>query len=147
MKIGLSYSRCVRDIVEGKVDIADVLVIIARTDFDPHDDEQWQGIWEGYAGGSNRGSMIRMFSGSNPEWASSDHTEEEFRNVSKDLWNFGKLHQPRKFGAHPRRLPHYWLETVLTSEELDTNPAAKRAFEQFQIVAGLTNVRFDKEFE
>ena len=41
MKIGLSYSRCVRDIVEGKVDMADVLVIIARTDFDPHNDEQW----------------------------------------------------------------------------------------------------------
>ena len=40
MKIGLSYSRCVRDIVEGKVDIADVLVIIARTDFDPRDDAQ-----------------------------------------------------------------------------------------------------------
>ena len=32
MKIGLSYSRCVRDIVEGRVDIDDVLVIIARTD-------------------------------------------------------------------------------------------------------------------
>ena len=44
MKIGLSYSRCVRDIVEGKVDIADVLVIIARTDFDPNNDEQWQDV-------------------------------------------------------------------------------------------------------
>jgi hypothetical protein len=40
MKIGLSYSRCVKDIVDGVVDIADVLVIIARTDFDPHDDAQ-----------------------------------------------------------------------------------------------------------
>ncbi len=34
MKIGLSYSRCVRDIVDGRVDIDDVLIIIARTDFD-----------------------------------------------------------------------------------------------------------------
>ena len=41
MKIGLSYSRCVRDIVDGKVDINDVLVIIARTNFDPRDDDQW----------------------------------------------------------------------------------------------------------
>ena len=41
MKIGLSYSRCVRDIVDGTVDIEDVLLIIARTDFDPHDDDQW----------------------------------------------------------------------------------------------------------
>ena len=38
MKIGLSYSRCVRDIVDGVVDIDDVLIIIARTNFDPHYD-------------------------------------------------------------------------------------------------------------
>lgn len=138
MKIGLSYSRCVRDIVEGRVDINDVLVIVARTDFDPHDDQQWQGIWQGYAGGSNRGSMIRMFSGSNPEWASSDHTEEDFRNVSRDLWNLGKLHQPRKFGAHPRRLPYYWLETIVSDQELETSPAVKDAWEKFQMVSGLS---------
>jgi len=45
MKIGLSYSRCILDIVEGRVDIEDVLVLITRTDFDPRDDVQWTGIW------------------------------------------------------------------------------------------------------
>jgi hypothetical protein len=139
MKIGLSYSRCVRDIVEGKVDIADVLVIIARTDFDPNNDEQWKGIWEGYAGGSNR-SMIRMFAGSNPEWSSyGDEDEDLFRSVSIELYDSGKLHQPRKFGAYPRRLPYYWLNTFLPDNELDNNPAAKKAFEKFQMLAGLTN--------
>ena len=39
MKVGLSYSRCVRDIIDGKVDYDDVLVIIARTNFDPHNDD------------------------------------------------------------------------------------------------------------
>ena len=147
MKIGLSYSRCVRDIVEGKVDINDVLVIIARTDFDPRDDKQWQGIWQGYAGGSNPGSMVRgLFSGSNPEWHGyGDEDEDRFRSVSIELYEMGKLHQPRQFGAHPRRMPYYWLETVLPSDELENNPAAKRAFEQFQIVAGLTNTKLDKE--
>jgi len=140
MKIGLSYSRCVRDIVEGKVDIADVLVIVARTDFDPNNDQQWKGIWEGYAGGSNRGSMIRMFAGSNPEWgAYGDEDEDLFRSVSIELWESGKLHQPRQFGAHPRRMPYYWLETFLPDNELDANPAAKKAFEKFQMIAGLTN--------
>ena len=140
MKIGLSYSRCVRDIVEGKVDIADVLVIIARTDFDPRDNDQWQSIWQGYAGGSNRGSMIRMFGGSNPEWSSySDEDEDLFRSVSIELWESGKLHQPRKFGAHPRRMPYYWLETFLPDNELDRNPAAKLAFEKFQMIAGLAS--------
>ena len=104
MKIGLSYSRCVRDIVDGVVDIADVLVIISRTDFDPHDNEQWQGIWQGY---HQRGGW------SNPEWGHyAEEDEDRFRSVSIELWESGKLHQPRKFGAHPRRRPEIWLEAV-----------------------------------
>ena len=55
MKIGLSFSRCVRDIVDGVVDIDDVLVVIARTDFDPTDDTQWRSIWNGYGGGHTGG--------------------------------------------------------------------------------------------
>jgi hypothetical protein len=146
MKIGLSYSRCIRDIVEGTVDIEDVLVIIARTDFDPHDDKQWQGIWQGYGGGS-KGSMIRGFfsGGSNPEWAGyGDDDEDLFRSATIELWEQGKFHQPRKFGAHPRRMPYYWLETVLPSSELDNNPAAKMAWEKFQTIAGLSNVKLDE---
>lgn len=38
MKVGTSLSRCVRDIYEDVVDIDDVLVIVARTDFDPEND-------------------------------------------------------------------------------------------------------------
>ncbi len=135
MKIGLSYSRCIRDIVDGNVNIDDVLVVITRTDFDPHNDEEWQSIWEGYGGGRTVGSLW-----SNPEWAGyGNEDEDKFRSVSIELWETGKLHQPRKFGAHPRRLPYYWLETFLPDNELDNNPAAKKAFEKFQIVAGLVN--------
>ena len=138
MKIGLSYSRCVRDIVEGKVDIGEVLVIVARTDFDPHNDEQWAGIWSGYAGGSNRGSMIRMFGGTNPEWSAyGDEDEVRFRTVSCDLYDMGKLHQPRQFGAHPRRRPYYWLETIVPADEMASSPAVKDAWEKFQMVSGL----------
>jgi hypothetical protein len=147
MKIGLSYSRCVRDIVDGVVDIDDVLVVIARTDFDPHDDDQWSGIWEGYAGGSNRGSMIRMFSGSNPEWSAyGDEDEDRFRSVSIELWETGKLHQPRKFGAHPSRRPEIWLEAVLPNSELEKNPSAKLAWDKFQTIAGLSNVELDDKY-
>lgn len=148
MKIGLSYSRCVRDIVEGKVDIEDVLVIITRTDFDPHDDKQWKSIWQGYAGGTDANLMRGFFSGSNPEWAGyTDEDEDLFRSVSIELWETGKLHQPRKFGAHPRRRPEIWLETVLPSEELEKNPAAKMAWDKFQTVASLTNVNLDKDYQ
>jgi hypothetical protein len=148
MKIGLSYSRCVRDIVDGTVDINDVLVIIARTDFDPHDAEQWQGIWQGYAGGSDSNLMRGFFGGSNPEWAGySDEDEDLFRSVSIELMETGKLHQPRKFGAHPKRRPEIWLETVLPDTELEKNPAAKIAWDKFQTVAGLTNVNLDKDYK
>jgi hypothetical protein len=146
MKIGLSYSRCVRDIVDGKVDIDDVLVLITRTDFDPRDDDQWQGIWIGYGGGTNNAYSRGFFSGSNPEWAGY-HDEDQFRSVSIELWESGKLHQPRKFGAHPRRRPEIWLEAVLPSSELENNQAAKKAWDTFQTIAGLTNVTLDKDYD
>jgi len=143
MKIGLSYSRCIKDIVDGKVDIDDVLILITRTDFDPHNDAQWTGIWQGYGGGQTFGSPF-----SNPEWI--DHPvedESKFREVSIKLYDSGKMHQPRQFGARPQRRPEIWLETVLPSSELITNPAAKKAWETFQIVAGLTNTTLDKEYK
>ena len=133
MKIGLSYSRCVRDIVDGVVDISDVLVVVSRTDFDPNNDEQWAGIWEGY-----------HFD--NPEWYTySDEDESRFREVSVSLWQMGKLHQPRKFGARPQRMPYYWLEVGLSSHDIDSNPAVKKAWEQFQILAGLSNTTTVKD--
>jgi hypothetical protein len=148
MKIGLSYSRCIRDIVDGVVDIDDVLVVIARTDFDPHDDEQWNGIWEGYAGGSAPQTMRGIFGGSNPEWyGTTDEDEDRYRSVSIELWETGKFHQPRKFGAHPRRRPEIWLEAVLPNEELEKNPAAKMAWDKFQTIAGLSNVELDKKYQ
>jgi len=141
MKIGLSYSRCILDIVEGRVDMEDVLVLITRTDFDPRDDKQWQGIWEGYCLGGL----------SNPEWGHYDFNsrddEDKFRSVSTMLYTDGKMHQPRQFGAHPRRRPEFWLETVLPSEELDRNPTAKKAWEKFQTVASLTNVNLDDTYQ
>ena len=144
MKIGLSYSRCVRDIVDGKVNIDDVLVLITRTDFDPHDDEQWKGIWEGYGGG-NGGALSFM---SNPEWgAYPAEDEDQFRSVSIELWETGKLHQPRKFGAHPTRRPEIWLEAVLPNSELEANPAAKMAWDKFQTIASLSSVKLDDKYQ
>lgn len=137
MKIGLSYSRCVRDIYEGKVALEDVLIIISRTDFDPNDDDQWKGIWIGYTYGGM----------SNPEWSTHNDKELEFRNISQHLYNDGKLHQPRKFGANPARRREIWLEAVLPSSELDNNPTAKIAWDKFQTVAGLANVELDDKYQ
>ena len=138
MKIGLSYSRCVRDIVDGVIDIADVLVIIARTDFDPNDDKQWEGIWAGYHD---------AYGMSNPEWFNyPPQDEDRFRSVSIELWETGRLHQPRKFGAYPKRVPYYWLEAVPTVEDIDKNPTLKKSWEQFQVVSGLSGKVNTKNF-
>ena len=132
MKIGLSLSRCVRDIVEGRANIEDVLVLITRTDFDPMVEKQWQSIWAGYTN-------------INPEWYGLD--ENAVKAVVMQLWDEGKIHQPRKFGAYPRRRPEYWLETVLPESELERNPAAKDAWDRFQVVAGLANIGVDREYQ
>jgi len=141
MKIGLSYSRCVRDIVEGRVAMEDVLVLITRTDFDPRDDGQWAGIWDGYT----LGGM------SNAEWGNYDFNskddEDKFRSVSIMLYTDGKMHQPRQFGVRPARRPEIWLEAVLPNSELDANPAAKMAWEKFQTIASLSSVTLDDKYQ
>jgi len=130
MLVGFSYSRCVKDIVNGVIDIDSVLVVISRTNFDPHDNKEWDTVWRVYRYGEN------------PEWHDcKDEDEDRFRSVSIELIETGKLHQPRQFGAHPIRRHETWLELVLPNSELTKNPAAKAAWEQFQIIAELTNVK------
>ena len=139
MKIGLSYSRCIRDIVDGKVDISDVIVIITRTDFDAYNDQQWKSIWEGYGGGHEAKGSIW----SRREWDGYEN-EQAFRDVTLELYRTGRMHQPRQFGTNPMRLSYYWLETILPQSELDRNPMVKDAWEKFQVVAGLASVEINE---
>ena len=128
MKIGLSLSRCMRDILEKKVDLYDVLVVVARTDVDPHNDDHWKAIWDGYLYGGY----------SHPEWVGLEEREQEMRGILIELYDTGRLHQPRQFGAHPRRLPYYWLDTFAPEEEIAKNPAAQKAWDNYKLIAGLS---------
>jgi hypothetical protein len=138
MKIGLSLSRCVRDIVKKKVHIDDVLVIISRTNFDPTIKEEWDEIWDGYNGVYGGGFT-------HPEWIGLK--KAKVHDVVLDLWKRGLIHQPRKFQSHPIRRNEYWLEAILPDSELERSPAVKKAWEQFQIIAGLSNVKLDKTYK
>ena len=80
----------------------------------------------GYSGGGN-GGMGSIWS--RPEWAGYDN-ESKFREVTLELYNTGKMHQPRQFGAHPARRPEIWLEAVLPDSELEKNPSVKKAWEK-----------------
>ena len=128
MRIGTSLSRCVVDIFTKKVNVNDVMVIVSRTKFDPEDDAHWKAIWEGYTHGG----------WSNPEWSQYAANEAEFRAICVSLKTSGKLHQPRLFGAHPPRSLYPWYETILTPADLDQNPSVKGAWDQYQILTGLS---------
>jgi hypothetical protein len=128
MKVGLSLSRCLRDIVEGNVLFEDVLVVIARTDVDPYNDAHWKQLFNGYLYGGV----------SHPEWQGMEDEEENLRNELKRLYKSGKLHQPRQYGAHPTRLPYYWLDTFAPEEEIAKNPAAQKAWDNYKLLAGLS---------
>ena len=137
MKVGLSLSRCIRDIYEGKVDLNDVLVIVARTRCS-NDDDSWNELWNGY----------RQYSGlSNPEWINIPAEDEpKMREIYSSLFTEGKLHQPRYFGSHPPRLSYIWLDTFAPYEEIANNPATMKAWENYKMLAGLsTNTRAVKD--
>lgn len=125
MKIGLSLSRCVRDILENKVDMDDVLVVIARTDIDPHNDNHWKQILDGYLYGGL----------SHPEWAGLEDRQKEMHDILVELYDSGKLHQPRQFKAHPQRMPYYWLECFVPPEEM--NPAQQKAWDNYKLITEL----------
>ena len=129
MKLGTSLSRCVRDIYEGNVDENDVLVIIARTDIDPNNDQHWNEIWNGYKYGGL----------SNPEWRDiPDEDADKIRAIILQLYDDGKLHQPRQFGAYPGRMRDYWYDVILTPVELENNPVAQDAWDTYKIAAKLS---------
>ena len=133
MKIGTSLSRCVRDIYNEVVNMQEIMVVISRTNVDPEDDAQWANIWQGYAGDGN-GSIW-----SNPEWYEYQDREAEFREICVQLKKTGRLHQPRQYGAQPQRMNKYWYDVVLTPEDLRMSPAAKKAWDNYKLIAGLVH--------
>jgi len=138
VKIGLSFSRCMRDIVDGRVSMDDVLIIISRTNFDPNNDAEWNSIWNGYHHGTGL---------SDPAWIDYPHdAEPKFRTFAEQLWRSGKLHQPRRFGAGGPRRPEIWLETMLMDADLEQNSLAKEAWNSFKMAAALTGCEIDRDY-
>ncbi len=115
MKIGFSFGRCVRDVVNGTVELDDVLVIVAGTHVKdrPHIRrviEQYLHI-EGYLIGLD---------------------PDRCHAVAEQLWDLGKLHQPRAYGTRPAHITeeHVWMDVVPTV--LDMDPGVKEAWDQYR---------------
>jgi hypothetical protein len=125
MKLGLSLSRCVKDIVMGEINPDDVMVIVARTSFDFTKSENHDALWLHYS-----------YTSSDP-WYTLD------MNTTKDtimqLYMDGKIFQPRLYGAHPTRIriSRHWMELIgVWNDEHDT-PAVKEAWEHYQNMLAL----------
>jgi hypothetical protein len=132
MYIGLSLSRCVRDIVEEKVDMYEVLCIIARTNFNWEDSNDQNALWTTY-------TEPNMFS--EDTWADLDK-DDVFRTVDA-LWGDGKIHQPRKFGAHPGHTKYVWLSCIVPPNL--ANPSVQQAWEDYRLLADLTKENFFRD--
>ena len=81
--IGLSVSACIRDIIENKVDEADVVAIVGGTDIKPPGVEK----------------LIESYSNMNRGPWKADPVRA--RHVFMRLWEEGRIIQPRQLGLEP----------------------------------------------
>jgi hypothetical protein len=125
MKIGFSFGRCVRDIVNGEVAYDDVLVIVARTymqDVDAVEDVIDQYMYErSYLLGLDRDECVR---------------------VGIALFQDAKLHQPRAVSKGARfqsrvNSDYVWMDVMPTT--VSDVPAVQEAWENYQLLLQLCN--------
>ena len=109
MKIGFSYGRCIRDIVEGLVSIDDVAFIIAGTAV--RDEEHMLRVVEDYMYRSGYLSGL---------------DEEKCKEVALNLWRSNRVLQPRLQGIHRHKMP----ENAVWVDMFPTVPSAKENVRQ-----------------
>lgn len=83
MKIGFSFGKCIRDIVQGKVDIDDVLLIVARTRM--HNVDSVRQVISNYMSRSDYLAGL---------------DEEKCQEIGVELYVAGKVHQARLDGSN-----------------------------------------------
>lgn len=93
--IGFSVSRCVRDIVKGKINYNTVEVVVGRTLIE--NEQHVAEVARTYHG--NPASM-------QTSWSDLDY--KKCYDTLLKLYTDGKLHQPRLYGATPIRRDSHW---------------------------------------
>lgn len=123
MKIGFSFGRCVRDIVNGEVDIDDVVMLLCRTYMKTR--EHVEGVVDeymyipGYLDGLDRDQCL---------------------DVAHQLWDDGKIHQPRIYGVNYRSRgeEHLWMDLFPTTN--DVSPMVQEAWDNYRMTLGLLHM-------
>jgi hypothetical protein len=99
MKIGFSLGRCIRDIVNGEIDIDSVAFIITSTNIRDEEGLKFVVIDYGY----RRGYLEGL-------------DQEKCQEVALALWNTNRLIQPRRQGMHRHMQPEnaVWVDIFPT---------------------------------
>lgn len=123
MKIGFSFGRCIRDIVNGDVDINDVLVIIARTRMENL--AVVMSVIDDYM--SRPGYLVGL-------------DEQRCREVGTELFQSGRVHQPRTeadsyFGWHKVAENAIWADVAPTTY---MNEQVKEAWNHYRFLLNMT---------
>lgn len=121
MKIGFSFGRCVRDLVEGKVRLDDVLMVVGRTRLET--EEQVKACIHHY-----------MYE---PSYLMG-LDQEQCVKMGLDLYRSGKLIQPRTNGVHVLQVPadYIWMDLYPTQADVD-NEGIRQAWEHYRMMITL----------
>lgn len=119
MKIGFSFGRCLGSIVRGEVAFDDVLCLIARTRMDTEDNVKW--VINEYM--HRRGYLLGL-------------DQKECERVGLELFNSGKILEPRANGISPMQVPHdyIWMDLFPTAPRGTLNESVTKAWEQYRML-------------
>jgi hypothetical protein len=117
MKIGFSLGRCIRDIVNGEVEVDSVAFIIAATAI--RDVSQLDRVIEDYM---LRDDYLYMLD------------EARCKEVALALWNSSKILQPRLQGLHRHKQPEnsIWVDIFATVNS--DSEAVKTAWNSYRFM-------------
>jgi hypothetical protein len=117
MKIGFSFGRCIRDIVNGDVSINDVAFVITATNM--HDREQMSNV-------------VKVYMGEPHYLLGLDY--EKCVSVALELWDSNRLLQPRRQGIHRHAQPENSVWVDMFPTELSQNESVKKAWEAYRFM-------------
>jgi hypothetical protein len=115
MKIGFSVGRCIRDIVNGEIELADVAFIIGSTAM--RDKEHLTHVIDAYM--AREGYLYGM-------------DQLECQTVAEQLWDMNKILQPRLQGMHRHRQPESSIWVDMFPTELSNNQSVKSAWKNYR---------------
>ena len=135
MYIGTSLGRCLRSILMDEVSEKDILLIITRTKSETL--EQFIDVVKTYF---EDGDLYNSRRPSGYDIAVKPWHEVE--KLATDLYNSGKIHQPRNVASlgssfiHPGLSKDVWIE--VSPKSRNTTPAVVQAYEHYKMLDSLT---------